>query len=154
MVMNNLGDPAVRNVVLLRLSHLRQRAKPNWGQMSAHQMLCHLSDSFKVPLGEKQVSKATGPLQRSIVKWIALYLPVPWPKGFPTRPEIKQGIGGTVPTDFERDLQELLSLVERFTTWRSGLFLAPHPFFGKMTFFEWMRWGYLHTDHHLRQFGV
>jgi hypothetical protein len=29
----------------------------------------------------------------------------------------------------------------------------PHPMFGAMTTLEWMRWGYLHTDHHLRQFG-
>jgi hypothetical protein len=29
-----------------------------------------------------------------------------------------------------------------------------HPFFGQMTEKEWMRWGYLHADHHLRQFGV
>jgi hypothetical protein len=28
-----------------------------------------------------------------------------------------------------------------------------HPIFGRMTEAEWMRWGYLHTDHHLRQFG-
>ena len=24
---------------------------------------------------------------------------------------------------------------------------------GKMTAGDWMRWGYLHADHHLRQFG-
>jgi hypothetical protein len=25
--------------------------------------------------------------------------------------------------------------------------------FGPMTEKDWMRWGYLHADHHLRQFG-
>lgn len=29
----------------------------------------------------------------------------------------------------------------------------PHPIFGEMTEAEWMRWGYLHCNHHLRQFG-
>jgi Protein of unknown function (DUF1569) len=29
----------------------------------------------------------------------------------------------------------------------------PHPIFGPMTAKDWMRWGYLHADHHLRQFG-
>jgi hypothetical protein len=31
---------------------------------------------------------------------------------------------------------------------------ARHPIFGELTEREWMRWGYLHTDHHFRQFGV
>ena len=29
-----------------------------------------------------------------------------------------------------------------------------HPFFGAMSSSAWLRWGYLHMDHHLRQFGV
>jgi len=117
-------------------------------------MLCHLGDSFKVPIREKQVSPATGFLQRSIVKWIALYVPLPWPKGVPTRPEIEQGKGGTAPTDFKRDLQNLRLVIERFTTSQPDLVWAPHPLFGEMSSAEWMRWGYLHTDHHLRQFGA
>jgi hypothetical protein len=28
-----------------------------------------------------------------------------------------------------------------------------HPFFGSMQHADWMRWGYLHADHHLRQFN-
>ena len=152
--MKNLGDPVVQNTALLRLSRVQPQTKPRWGRMSAHQMLCHLSDSFKVAIREKQASAATGLLQRSIVKWIALYVPLPWPKGVPTRPEVEQGRGGTIPTDFESDLQQLRSVIERFTTRAPGFSLAPHPFFGEMSFSEWMRWGYLHTDHHLRQFGV
>jgi hypothetical protein len=29
-----------------------------------------------------------------------------------------------------------------------------HPIFGAMSERAWLRWGYLHMDHHLRQFGV
>ena len=29
-----------------------------------------------------------------------------------------------------------------------------HPVLGPMTRANWMRWAWLHTDHHLRQFGV
>ena len=29
-----------------------------------------------------------------------------------------------------------------------------HPIFGPLTTSQWMRWGYLHVYHHLRQFGV
>jgi hypothetical protein len=31
--------------------------------------------------------------------------------------------------------------------------MFPHPIFGRITRAEWLRWGYLHADHHLRQFG-
>jgi len=33
-------------------------------------------------------------------------------------------------------------------------FAATHPLFGPMNYEDWMRWGYLHADHHLRQFGL
>lgn len=29
-----------------------------------------------------------------------------------------------------------------------------HSIFGPMTSAEWLRWGHLHLDHHLRQFGA
>jgi Protein of unknown function (DUF1569) len=29
-----------------------------------------------------------------------------------------------------------------------------HPLFGRMSASSWMRWAYLHADHHLRQFGL
>jgi len=115
-------------------------------------MVCHLCDSYKLALGEKSVSMATGFLQQTLIKFIALRVPAKWPHGTPTRPEVEQGIGGTPPVDFEADRAHLLSIFDRFCS-------APidpqiqHPFFGPMTRRDWMRWGYLHADHHLRQFG-
>jgi Protein of unknown function (DUF1569) len=123
--------------------------------MNAPQMLCHLTDSFHVPMGEKSASPATGFLQRTFVKWMALRFPAPWPKGVQTRPEIEQGTGGgTPPGDFERDRAELIQVIERFTDPNRRFQWQPHPMFGAMDEWEWMRWGYLHTDHHLRQFGA
>jgi hypothetical protein len=120
--------------------------------MSAHQMVCHLCDSYKVALGEKSVSMATGFLQQTVIKWIALRVPAKWPKGTPTRPEVEQGVGGTPPVEFEKDRAELIGVLNRFCGGASDPKI-PHPFFGPMTRKDWMRWGYLHADHHLRQFG-
>jgi len=120
--------------------------------MSANQMICHLYDSYLAALGEKHVSSAAGFLQRTILKWIALKLPAKWPKGIATRPEVEQGVGGTPPTDFEQDRAELISVFNRFCDESANL-SAPHPIFGHMSREEWLRWGYLHADHHLRQFG-
>jgi hypothetical protein len=54
--------------------------------------------------------------------------------------------------DFHEDLRSLLSSLERFCDALPAPHL-PHPIFGPMSRENWMRWGYLHADHHLRQFG-
>jgi hypothetical protein len=120
--------------------------------MSVHQMVCHLDDSYKVGLGEKYASPATGFWQRTLLKWLALEAPLQWAKGYRTRPEIEQGNGGSLPLDFRRDLTSLLSTLDRFCDALPRP-CAPHPIFREMTAKDWMRWGYLHADHHLRQFG-
>jgi hypothetical protein len=86
------------------------------------------------------------------MKWVALKVPLQWPHGVKTMPENDQEIGGTPPEDFARDRQQLEAMLERFC--QPGNAVAPHPYFGEMTEVEWLRWGYLHCDHHLRQFGV
>jgi hypothetical protein len=43
--------------------------------------------------------------------------------------------------------------MERFAA-HPSLEREPHPVFGPMTRVDWLRWGYLHVDHHLRQFSA
>jgi hypothetical protein len=114
-------------------------------------MLCHVNDSYLACMGERKVSPATGVFQQTIMKWVALRVPLPWPHGVATRPEVEQGVGGTPPAKFEGDRAQLLATVKRFAA-RDCKF-SPHPIFGAMSADDWMRWGYLHADHHLRQFG-
>ncbi len=104
--------------------------------------------------GQKPVSDATGRLQRTMVKWIALYLPVCWPAGIQTRPEIDQQCAGTRPVDFAADVAELETLLELITTGEKSFDGHVHPIFGRMSQAAWLRWAYLHMDHHLRQFGA
>jgi hypothetical protein len=122
--------------------------------MSAHQMMCHLADAFRMATGEKAVSEAPSVLPRPLVRWIALYLPMRWPQGIQTRPEVDQCLGdGTRPTQFAIDVARVEQLVEVITG-PAPRFTPVHPNFGRMSSAAWLRWGYLHTDHHLRQFGV
>lgn len=120
--------------------------------MSVNQMLCHLTDSYLVALGEKKAASATGLLQRTVFKYIALRTPLRWPKGLPTMPEVDQGKGGTAPLQFSQDQQKLASTLQRFCDNLQEP-CTTHPLFGPMTREDWWRWGYLHADHHLRQFG-
>jgi uncharacterized protein DUF1569 len=152
--MTHIGNPMVRQRILQRIAALKPDTERRWGRMTSHQMLCHLSDSYRVSMGEKLVQPAAGPLQCTFVKWIALYGPAPWPKGIRTRPEVEQGKGGTRPLDFRRDRADLIRVIELFADPNRQFEWRPHPVFGQLREREWLRWGFLHADHHLRQFGV
>ena len=119
--------------------------------MTAHQMVCHLNDAFRVGAGEMYASPATNLFQRTVAKWIALRTAVPWPHGLPTRPEIEQGRGGTPPSDWAHDRAKLSASIIAFGGRQA---FGVHPFFGTMAQRDWHAWGYRHVDHHLRQFGV
>ena len=140
--------------ILERLGNVRPDSVRRWGKMSSHQMVCHLIDAFQMMTGEKLVSHATGLPQRTILKWAVLYLPLPWPAGILTRPEIDQEFGGRRPIDFAADVTELETLMKIITAQKRNFEWQRHPIFGRMSEAAWLRWGYLHTDHHFRQFGA
>ena len=142
-----------RAELLARLRAVREDSQRRWGVMTAHQMVCHLGDAFLMMIGERRASDATGLLQRTLMKWIALYVPMYWPAGILTRPELDQTAGGTKPGEFDADVARVESLMQR-AAGAAGCDARPHPIFGLMSEAGWMRWAYLHTDHHLRQFGA
>ena len=152
--MKTLANERDKAEILRRLGGVRPDSMRRWGRMSAHQMVCHLCDSFRMASGQKTASDHTSLLRRTVVKWVALYAPYRWPPGIPTRPEIDQEVGGTRPAEFTADVAQLLSLVELFTATPPPCEGKTHPLFGPMSRTAWLRWGYLHTDHHLRQFGA
>jgi hypothetical protein len=150
--MKTLANPRDRQEVLERLAKVCETSERRWGSMTANQMVCHLSDSFRVSLGEKQASSVMTFKNRTIIKWAALWLPKSWPHGVETRPEVDQKIGGTQPTDFASDVATLRGLMKQFCS-AQGEF-APHAMFGQLSRGERMRHAYLHMNHHLRQFGA
>lgn len=151
--MKTLARPHDKAEILRRLHQVRADSVASWGRMSAHQMVCHLSDGLLMATGDRPVTHTANLLQRTIIKWIALYLPVRWPTGLPTTPEVDQEVGGTRPADFATDLAQLEALVAR-TAPMSHCTWQRHPTFGTMSEAAWLRWAYLHADHHLRQFGA
>jgi hypothetical protein len=135
-----------------RLETLSSADVALWGRMNVHQMICHLGDAMCIPLGEKVVGEASvGPLQQRFLKWGGLYMPLKWPRDVPTFQEIDQCRLNFPRNDFGSDLQSAITLLSRL---RDARFEGRvHPYFGTLTRAEWLRWGWLHADHHLRQFG-
>lgn len=152
--MKTLAQDDCRAEISRRLRTMRPDSSRLWGEMSAHQMICHLGDACRMAIGQTPVSPASGLLQRTLIKWIALYLPIYWPAGVETRPEIDQRCAGTKPANFATDVAQVEELLELIAKRSRDLEWPNHPIFGKLSHREWMRWAYLHADHHLRQFGA
>ena len=97
------------------IGQLTEASARLWGAMSCDQMVCHLADSFGCPLRERQVARLKGPpIPVSVYKWLALWVPMKWPKGVGTPPEIDQRIGGTRPVEFAVDREALLRKLDQF----------------------------------------
>jgi hypothetical protein len=139
--------------ILRRVRLVRPDSARRWGRMSAHQMVCHLTDTFRVVVGQKPAVCTGSAFDRTVLKWVALYVPVPWPPGIRTTPEVDQLQGGTPPAEFAADVADLEGMVELITAVPRAFAWQVHPRLGPMSHPAWMRWAYLHMDHHLRQFG-
>jgi hypothetical protein len=153
--MKSLINPQCVHEILARLAKIRPDSQRRWGRMNVSQMICHVNDSFLGAMGDRAMEIPSGFSLWPAMKWVSLYSPMPWPKGVTTRPEFDQILGGgTPPTQFDVNVRELIDSMQKFTAMPRTFQFRPHPMFKVMTEAQWMRWGYLHMDHHLRQFGA
>jgi Protein of unknown function (DUF1569) len=149
-----LSNPKDKEEIVRRIHAIHPNSQRRWGKMSLHQMVCHLSDAYRVFVSDKPVQPAPVPYPRGLLRWFALWVPLPWPRGFKAAPELDQQVGGTPLVQFEKDMRELHRLLDRVTRRPRDFEWQVHPHFGQMSEKDWMRLGYLHADHHLRQFGA
>ncbi len=145
-----LFDPSTRERTRARIRALRPGAKPRWGKMSAPQMVAHLTDQMRHSLGLSPVEVQGGPMRWAWVRWALIYV-VPWPRG---RVQGPPEAFVTQPASWPDDVEELLSLVDRFAAQGPDAAWPDHALFGPMTGRDWGFFAHKHFDHHLRQFGV
>ena len=149
--MHTISDPADFAALRERLLALHREDLRHWGVMDAGQMVCHIRGAFRTAMGEIPCEPIPMPMPRAALKALALWAPLPWKRNFETVPALKLGTPEMAVTSFETDRAEAVADMERFC--RPEQVRVDHAFFGPMSYADWMRWGYLHTDHHLRQFG-
>ncbi|HMF65373.1 MAG TPA: DUF1569 domain-containing protein [Edaphobacter sp.] len=148
--MKSLASVEVMSEIRGRLRSVRVDDRARWGKMTAKRMVRHLICSYAVALGERTVDPLQWPLL-VLMKWMALRSGLRWPKNIQTVPELKRAIAEHSEVEFNVLIR---AVVESMEAVAKGPHHAPsHPMFGPMTPEDWMRWGYLHADHHLRQFG-
>jgi hypothetical protein len=151
--MKTLARDACTAEIRRRLAALTPESERRWGRMTVHQMVCHLADGFRMTSGERGARDVSTPVRRTLVKWIALYAPMRWPPEIQTVPEIDALVSGTAPATFAADVADVVARLEAFRVMAREGRCVPHPIFGRLSPAAWLRWGYLHADHHLRQFG-
>jgi hypothetical protein len=145
-----ISDPAIASVLAARLERLTPEQNREWGTISPHQMLAHLADAADAVMQRRPFPRASRAPSR-LLKYAALYLPRPWPHGIQAGARPAEVIldAGAFATERKRSLAAMSELAA------ADAQLAPeHPLFGSMTRGDWLRWTFLHTDHHLRQFGL
>lgn len=152
--MKTLSNSENKAEILRRLAAIGPDSPRRWGRMTVIEMVCHCGDALVVSMGDRQTLPIGNWFSRVVVKPAALWIPRPWPHGYPTVPECDPNRAGTHPVELALHLRDLHDLIHRFTRRPREYPLQAHPMFGRMTQKEWMRWGYLHLDHHLRQFSA
>jgi hypothetical protein len=141
------------DAIRARMRTLTPTSERQWGTMSSHEMICHLSDALRHPLGDRPAElPKPSCLRHTLLKWLVLWGIPQYPKGAQTRAYFDPKREGTKPEEFARDLQTLDQLTMRFVAEAPRISIQ-HTRFGPMRAKDWLRWWWMHTDHHLRQFG-
>lgn len=149
--MSTLAHPAALAALLGRLERLTPSRARRWGTISAHQMLCHVGFACEAALGRVPF---TVPMRRPnrVMKWFALSAPFTWPHNLKSGSE-----PGQVAVDeatWWADVARVIAAHRALAAAAAGECAVAHPIFGPMSSADWQRWAWLHTDHHLRQFGA
>jgi hypothetical protein len=147
-----VDDAACRQALVARLRALTPEDTRRWGQMTAHQAVCHLRDALRGMIHHEPVAPVHNLFTRTVMRWVALHSGMAWPRGVKTVRELDAQQGGSHPGNFAQDRDELIALTEQFATLPAAA-LPAHPIFGPLTTDEWQHWAWRHADHHLRQFG-
>lgn len=147
-------DRAFIDATMKRLERLTPESKPLWGEMTCPQMMGHLNMTIIYSMGKLPAFPSMDNWRsRNIIAPLILNGIIKLPKNLkPPRP------AGTPPPPPPPDGNKALlkNVMEMFLKgMEEGSFKAPaHPAFGDIGAAGWAKMHVVHTDHHLRQFGV
>ena len=146
--MKTVFDLATRQELVIRVNALQESSLPQWGKMTAWQMVRHCVLWEDMALGKKDYPRVfIGRLFGKMALKSMLKDDKPLARNSPTIPPMK--ISGT--GDLGAEKAKWIGLINEYAQFPEHVLL--HPFFGKMTKEQtgWM--AYKHIDHHLRQFN-
>jgi DinB superfamily len=155
----DVNDADTRGAFLRRglfeaLAALRANARPQWGRMTAQQMIEHLLWAFELSTGEAQTECPVPEPQRKRAKAF-LYDNRPTPREF-INPVLAVGLPPLRHDGLTDAVANLRAAVNRFLQQAASTpeTTRNHPVFGPIGMDEWARAHFKHTYHHLLQFGL
>ena len=147
--MKSLWQEKTRQELLARARRLTPEHRAQWGKFTVERMLAHLVDAFGMGMGEIEVPPRKIPLLGSWPFNVLFIRFVGMPRNAPTAREIIT----RPPASIDAELRQLEAAMDRFAAQRERTEWPRHPAFGKLSRRAWGELGYVHADHHLRQFG-
>lgn len=147
--MKSLWQEETRRELMARARRLTPAHRAQWGQFTVDRMLAHMVDAFRMGMGEIEVRPrkipviGTWPFNVLFIRFVGM------PKNAPTVREIIE----RPPMSIDAELRELEAAMQRFASQQARTDWPRHPAFGKLSRRSWGVLGYVHADHHLRQFG-
>ena len=114
-------------------------------------MLVHLAVTHDAVLGRAPFEVPVSSPSR-VLKVFALHLPMRWIRNlnFGSDPASL----ALDPDAFAVDRRRAVETLAEVASAGPQSLSTPHPILGILTQSEWHRWAFLHSDHHLRQFGL
>lgn len=152
MKLKYIFDQSTSDFCISRLNKLTADSVPNWGKMTAPQMLAHLNVPYHMTYGkiDPGFNFFTKLLLKLFVK-SGVVNDKPYKKNSRTAPifliEDQR--------DFEDEKKILIDYIHKTQKLGEQEFDGrDYVSFGKMTAMEWSNLFYKHMDHHFTQFGV
>ena len=149
-----LREAFLREVLPRAIGRLETDAESQWGNMTAQQMVEHLTWGFDLSTGTRQIECPYPDEKRARLKTF-LYDNRPSPREF-MNPALASGLPPLRHAGLPEAKAGLLASIGRFLE-PPGPVTAEtrtHPVFGPLDRDEWSRTHFKHGVHHLSQFGL
>jgi hypothetical protein len=147
--MGSIYNKADNEAMIARINSLNPDSTALWGKMTVDQMCKHCNANIQIAFGKQTLkSNFLMRLLGSMLKNKAFNSD--FGKNSPTAKELifKESY------DFETSRKEFAESFSQFTQGTDVIKVLNHSFWGKMTYEDWDKLIWRHTDHHLKQFGV
>jgi hypothetical protein len=148
--MKNLFNEADKLELIERINNLTPGTTPEWGKMNASKMLEHCTISIKLALSEIKPELNEEHLKLGGMVKDRVFQSDVFSRELSTSKEFIIDNDG----NFDKNKSVFLDYIKRFAESNPNLELKGiHPYFGELTMNEWARLIWIHTNHHLIQFG-